>query len=226
MNIAILTANLGGFDKTVPSVAQNPQRDIGDLFQYEFNDENFKPIEGLTPRLQYRIPKMFGYEMLPPETDLEKADIFIWLDASMSLQRTDSVSWLLEQLGDADIAFFEHPWRTSIAEEVDHIEQKLQEGNKYITSRYANGLHKEMHEVVKKDRSYRDNWLFASTAFIYRNTPNVKRMMKEWWFYQSRYYTCDQVSLPYAIYKTSLDINVINENIFKNDYISLVSKHK
>jgi hypothetical protein len=223
MKVAVLTANLGSFDTGIPSKEQILPRDVEAIRYWEFTDTDFPPIEGLSPRLQYRIPKMFGFEMIPDY--MYKPDIIVWHDASMSFQREDSIAWLLEQLGDGDAAFFEHPWRSSIEEEVNHIEQKLQEGNKYITSRYKNGLHKEMYELIKKDYTYRDNWLFASTAFIYRNTPNIKRFMKDWFFYQARYYTCDQVHLPYVMYKNSLDINVINENVFKCPYISLVSKH-
>lgn len=215
MKIAVLTANLGSFDNLIGMMNQNIDADY-----HVFTDTNFPPITGLTPRLQYRIPKLFGWEMVPDY------DIYIWLDGSMSLQYKDSVQWLLEQLGDADMAVFAHPWRWTIEEEVNHIEEKLKEGNKYITSRYQNGLHKEMFEIIKEDKSYLDNMLFASNVFVYRNNEKVQEMMKSWWYYQSRYFTCDQVAMPYVIDKSELDINIIADNVFKTPYVSLVSKHK
>src|ERR1035437_88783 len=100
MRIAILSANLGGFDTT----PQEPvKQDLAVTF-HRFTDKDFPPIIGLSSRFQYRIPKMFGWQMFPGY------DIYIWLDSSMSLQRSDSVQWLLDQLGNADMAFFKHPW--------------------------------------------------------------------------------------------------------------------
>ena len=219
MRIAILTAVLGNFDTLVDPVKQDLPEGVTVDF-HRFTDVDFPPITGLTPRLQYRIPKLFGWQMFPDY------DIYIWLDGSMGLQHKDSLKWMVEQLGDAEIAFFKHPWRNSIQEEVDHIEEKLQEGNKYIVSRYNNGLHKEQLEEIRRDKEYVDDHLFASTAFIYRNTPQVQDMLKTWWFYQSRYYTCDQVCLPWVLDTSGVVVNTINEDIFNCPFISLVSKHK
>jgi len=130
MKILILTANLGDFDKVIESV---PQKINGiDPSFHTVTDKEFPQITGLSSRLQYRIPKMFAWQMYPGY------DMYLWYDASMSFQNQDSVRWFIEQLGSAEIAFFKHPWRATIKEEVDHIEEKLQEGNQYITSRYKN----------------------------------------------------------------------------------------
>lgn len=227
MKIAILSAILGNFDSPVDPVPQDLPEGVEVTF-HRFTDTDFPPITGLTPRFQYRIPKMFGWQMFPGY------DVYIWLDGSMSLTRPDSVKWLLEQLGNTDIAFFKHPWRKTVKEEVDHIEQKLQEGNKYITSRYKNGLHREQ----LNEFTLNDDTLYASTAFIYQYNFKSSTLLQNWWLFQSRYYTCDQVNLPFAIEKTKRDLRFyadelkpltvkkIDEDIFKIPYISLVSKHK
>lgn len=220
MRIAILTANLGNFDTPVDPVKQEIEGH--EVTFYRFTDKNFPPITGLTPRLQYRIPKLFGWQYFP------SADVILWLDGSMSLARPDSLAVLLEKLGMNDMLVFKHPWRKTIEEEVNHIEEKLQEGNRYITSRYKNGLHLQQLGEVKKDENYIDNKLFVSNVFLYRNERQVHRAMDMWWFYQSRYYTCDQVSMPYAIERsrTSLNVKILDDDVFNNEYISLVSKHK
>lgn len=219
MKIAVLTANLGKFDNPIRPAAQ--LLPIGIDFDYHcFTDDDFPPITGLSGRLQYRIPKLFGWEMYP------NYDVYIWLDGSMSLLNEGSIKWFMEQLDTHDMALFRHPWRKTIKEEVQHIDQKLKEGNKYIESRYKNGLHVEQYKEIMKDKTFVDDTLFASTAFVYRNTSRVQEALKMWWYYQSRYFTCDQVVLPYVVKKCNLDINVIQENIFKHTYISLVSAHK
>ena len=142
MKIAILTCILGDFDNPVDPVPQNYPEGVTDIAFHRFTYEDFPPIADLPPRFQYRISKMFGHEMFPGY------DIYIWLDGGMSLQHPDSVQWLLDQLGDYHIAFFKHPWRKNIVEEVEHIEKKLEEGNEYITKRYKGGLHREQLKQI------------------------------------------------------------------------------
>ncbi len=217
MKIAILTANLGNFDTYVPNTIQN----ISCTFHC-FDDNNFKPIIGLTPRLQYRIPKLFGWEMFPGY------DYYIWLDGSFTMQREDSVKWFLDNIKhkNSDMLVFKHPWRNTIQEEVKHIEDYLQKGDKYITPRYKNGLHLEQYTEILKDPNFQDTQLFTSTAFMYKNTRKMHMMMKDWWYYQSRYFTCDQIVLPYVIFKNYVKVQIINQNQYKLPYLSLTSKHK
>lgn len=223
MKIAILSAVLGGNFETSPKdpIIQDLPKGITEIVFHRFTDEDFPPCIGYTPRLQYRIPKLYGWEMFPGY------DIYIWLDGGMSLQRSDSVKWLLEQLGEADAAFFRHPQRTTIKSEVEHIEEKLEQNHWYITPRYKGGLHREfIKNVLDKTPEYKDENLYASTAFIYRNNTTTQNFMKTWWLFQSRYFTCDQVQLPYAAYVSGLRVNKIKENLFKIGYLSLVSHHK
>jgi len=218
MKLAILTANLGNFDTPVDPVSQYLEG-VDSAF-HRFTDENFPPITGLTPRLQYRIPKLFGWQM---ESGY---DVYIWLDGSVSLVHPEAIKWLLDQMRDADCAFFKHPNRNTVKEEVEHVEAYLQKGNEYIVSRYKNGLHKEMYKEILNDSNYTDNVLYASTAFIYRNNERVHDLMDTWWYYQSRYFTVDQIALPYAMYAAKVKVKKIDANVFNNQYIKLVSKHK
>jgi hypothetical protein len=218
--IAILQANLNNFDQPQDPVKQN----IPTTF-HRWTDENFPPITGLTPRLQYRIPKYFGWQMFP---DYE---YYIWLDGGITLLRPDCAEWYLEQLGGNDIAFFAHPQRSSIESEVNYIDDYLQRrkgtkrGQDYIISRYKNGLHKEQLAEIQK-YAYPDNRLFASTVFIYRNNFKVQNFMQEWWAQQARYFTCDQVALPYLLWSYTLKVKTFDEPIYKSGYMSLISHHK
>lgn len=224
MRVAILTANLGKFDEDIESVKQNLSEGVEVVF-YKWTDRNFSPITGLTPRFQYRIPKLFGWQMFPEQELFEEIDIFIWLDGSMSLQHPDSVKWFVEQLGYAnDMLFFKHPWRENIKEEVEHIEEKLQKKSKYLTNRYANGLHLECYKEIIKDKEFQDNKLFASTVFVYKNTKKVQEMLKDWWWWQSRFYSCDQIPLPYVLWKNGVKVKTIDENVFDFKYLTF-TKH-
>lgn len=220
MKLAILSANLNNFDKVVKPVEQDLPHGIDQIDYHCFTDSDFPPITGLTPRLQYRIPKLFGWQMFPGY------DYYIWLDGGCSFLREDCAEYYLKQLGDADFAFFEHPNRSTIRQEVDHIEDHLQKGKPYITSRYKNGLHKEQYADILLDESFVDDKLYASTTFIYRDSEEVRDMMRLWWLHQSRYFTCDQVVLPYVLWKQELVVKSFDQPLYKSGYMSLVSKHK
>lgn len=207
-NTAILTCILGDFDTPVDPVSQS----IPYAF-HRFTDEDFPPVTGLTPRLQYRIPKTHGFEMFPGY------DYYLWLDGAMSLG-IDCLEWYLKELGDGDIAFFKHPDRETIKEEVEHIEEHLKLEKPYISSRYKNGLHRESFNKTGDDR------LFASTVFIYRNTPKVQEALKDWFYEGTRYFTCDQVQLSYILKKHNLNVKVFSEHIYKTKYLNRVSNHK
>lgn len=214
--VAILTCILGDFDTPVDPVKQNIPVDF-----HRWTDSNFPPITGLTPRLQYRIPKLFGWQMLPGY------DYYIWLDGAWSFGREDCAQWYLDQLEGADIAFFKHPSRSSIKEEVDHIEDHLQRGKPYITSRYKNGLHKEALQSIRHEYEfYQDDRLYASTTFIYKNSKEVQNFLKDWWLWQSRYFTCDQVVLPYLLETHRLRVRTFDEHIYKTKYLKEVSRHE
>ena len=219
MKVGILTANLGGFDENFEPVEQNVPNGIEVVF-HKWTDINFPPITGLTPRFQYRIPKLFGWQMFPD------CDFYLWLDGSMSLQHPNCLKWFIGQIEGNDMVLFRHPERSTIKSEVDFIEKKIKEGNKYLLSRYENGLGEECYGEIIKDGEFVDDQLFASTVFVYRNTRKVQKALKDWWFWQSRFWSCDQIPLPYVLWKNKIKIKTINENVFDFKYLTLASKHK
>lgn len=189
---------MGNFDKQIDPVEQSIPFDF-----YRFTDKNFPPrFNSLTPRLQARIPKMFGWQMKPGY------DLYIWIDSSCTLLDRDSVKWFIEKLGDADIALLKHPNRRTIQEEANYLKIRLLKNCPYITPRYKNELiDEQLKEVNPKGQ------LFASTALIYRNNPQVIEAMKEWWYMTSRFHSIDQLSLTHAVSK--LKVNVIKEKYSK-----------
>lgn len=218
IKVAVLTASLGNFDKEVDHIKQNTVGVQVDFHRY--TDKDFPPIIGMMPRMQYRIPKTHGWQMFPGY------DYYLWLDGSLSLQHPDSVMWFLMKCVGHDMVLFRHPWRKTAQEECDHIEEKLLKNDKYITPRYKGGLHKEQLAECFEDPDFVDDRLYTSTAFMYANNEKVREALKFWWYHGSRYFTCDQIVLPYVVWKGQLDVAVIEENQYKIPYVSLTSEHK
>ncbi len=214
--IAVITANLGNFDKIIKPLKQT----INYSF-YRFTDENFPPRYcSMTPRLQARIVKTFSWQMIP------NYDYYIWIDASCIFNREDAVEWLLKKCNNVDMAVFKHPHRNSIQEEADYLKKRLAMKCPYITPRYDNELIDEQLAIIKEDKNYIDNRLFASTIMIYKNNEKVQRMMKEWWYHISRFHSIDQLSLPYVIWQFGININIIQENYLKIPYIKYIRNKK
>jgi len=216
MKIAVITANMGKFENPLPYVKQSFLYDF-----YMFDDENFPPrFQAMTPRLQARIPKMFGWQMVPGY------DYYIWVDASCSLQHQDSVKWFIEQCTGCDLAVFKHPTRNTIQEEADYLRHRVAINCEYILSRYKNELIDDQMTAIREDKEYIDNQLFASTAFVYNNNDRVRNMLIQWWYHTSRFHTVDQLSLPYVLYKSKCTYNVIpvpmKQNVIKSPYVTHV----
>ena len=215
MNVVVMTANLDNFDVTVGHVDQVVGDGVKVRFDY-LDDENFPPrSKAMMPRLQSRIPKMFAWQIDPG------ADYYIWVDSSLAVLHPGTVAWFLEQVKGHDIALFRHPQRKTIREEYDFLKDALASKRKYIVNRYAGELLEEQWNEIQSDASYTDDALYAGTAFIYENNERIHTMMKEWWYHTSRYHCIDQISLPYAIAKTRCRANVIDQNVYDCEYLTV-----
>lgn len=201
----VVSASLGGFD----AQRKHSEQFVECHYQH-FTDENFPPrFNAMTPRLQARIVKMFSWQMAPGYT------YYLWVDSSCRLASNNSVRWFLSQLGDKDIALFKHPHRSTVQEEGDYLKQRLAIGCPYITPRYENELIDEQLAEVSPSAE-----LYASTAFIYRDSPEVRAALKEWWHHTSRFHSIDQLSLPWAI--RDLNVRVIPDSYLKTPYLEYV----
>ena len=218
MKIAVLSANLGNFDTTFPNVEQKLPPDV-EVTYHTWTDKDFKPIAGYTPRFQYRIPKMFGWEMMPG------FDYYLWMDGAMYMTNPNTISDFLSFINNNEFLIFKHPHRKTVESEVKYIEYKLMYRNMYMSRRYQNGLHRENLTMMQQDKGWIDHRLYASTVFMYRNIPRIHDMMKTWWFLQSRYWSCDQIPLPYALWKHEVSVYPIDMNVFSNKYMSVSKKH-
>ena len=214
MKIAVVTANLGNFEQEIHPISQSVPVDV-----FKFNDTNFLPrYNALTPRLQSKIPKMFAWQMCPGY------DYYIWIDGSFAFFNVDSVKWFIEQCEGVDAAFFRHPYRKTIQEESDFVRYRIKVKSRYFRPRYQNELFDGLLAEINQDKTFVDNILFASGFFIYRDCERARNMLKEWWYFTSRYNNLDQLSLPYVIHKTGCIIRIIEEDYNKSPYLTFMRK--
>ena len=215
--IALISANLGKIDSN--DVIKHAPQVLNKDYQLEFislNDRNFYPrINSLHPRLQAKIPKMLVWEVAPDY------DIYIWMDSSIKLIKHDSINWLIEQLNGNYITLFKHNFRSSIRDELEYIKEHYEKHSRYLINRYKNEPLQEQVDLYLSDSSFNDVNLYQGGIFIYdiKNKPELKLFFKDWFYHCARYSIQDQLSLPYLLHKHHINPKIINENIYKSEYI-------
>lgn len=209
--IAILSANLGKFDEPAVHAAQGMDCD-----RFVFDDDNFPPrANAMAPRLQAKIPKMFGWQLVPGY------DYYLWLDGNISLADPDAVKFFYDACQGYDLVVFRHAKRPNIRQEVRYTRKGINQQSSYMVGRYVNELHAQQYGAIQSDKSYVDDLLVNGGAFIYRDTPTVRSMFKEWWYNITRYIVQDQISFPYAIKTNGVKANILPDNIHECKYLSL-----
>lgn len=208
MKIALISANCGGWDDEKRWVDQVIP-DGWELSIHRLNDKNWPMRQrAMTPKMQSTIPKFFGWQMFPG------MDAYIWVDASRTIIRQDFVTWMIGQLGEADMALFLHPQRNTIESEVNYIKHYVSIKSPYLYSRYSEEWIDEQLSVLKSDPLFEDKVLYASTVLAYRPVETVQAATIEWWHHFTRYHIMDQLALPYVVWKHNVKVNPIKADIY------------
>jgi hypothetical protein len=212
--IALISCCCGTLDKNIQY--QHKEQSIPVDFYY-FDDSNFPPRkDALHPRLQGKIPRMFGWDMVPGY------DYYIWADALTILVKETAAEWLLSEIKGYDIAFFRHhDRRTSIKEELNFMLRNMKKSkySKYLNDRYQ---HEPMEAQVHKylsDPGFVDDKLYFTGSFIYKNNRKVREMLSAWFTGNARWSIQDQLSLPYVLFKSECKVKQIDRNALKNEYL-------
>ena len=139
--VALISANIGGLDHEPIHKPQSVSYD-----NHRFTDENF-PLrtKAMTPRLQAKIPKCFGWQLAPGY------DYYLWLDGVFGLDHRDSIKYFLDKCQKHDIVVFRHS-RINIFEEWRYIRRGLWQSS-YIISRYKDEFLKEQYQAIRQDKN-------------------------------------------------------------------------
>lgn len=201
MKVALISANLGDFDNPVVHEPQSVPYD-----HHLFTDENFPPrFKAMTPRLQAKIPKCFGWQMVPGY------DYYLWLDSSHRLSHKDSLKHFLDKCQGHDMVVVHHPKRHSVWEEWRYVRRGMHQ-SLFLQSRYENELLAEQYKEIEEDKDFKDDILLLGGIFMYKNTPKVQAALKEWWYHITRYEIMDQLSYAYVLKKAGLKLNILSDS--------------
>jgi len=140
----------------------------------------------------------------------------IWLDGNISLAVDQS--FLVELLGDYDIALFSHPHRTSVYQEHKEAIKRLPEELKPLMDRQIKDYRSE---------GLPENNLCECGVLIRKESPIVEEFNNRWWAEICKYQHRDQISFPYVWWKMQdrIKIKVLEGNVRSHKYFKY-EEHK
>ncbi len=219
--IAVVTAVAAGKDLLV-----DPEVDVGsaDFIAYSDRPQDHLrvwqvrplPIWSSDPRFAGRrhakLPKVLPQVLLPGY------DFYIWIDGNYTLKASPEA--ICEQVlkdSTADIAVFKHRLRDCVFREAGEV-------LKYQLD-HADRVQRQMAEY-RRQGFQRRSGLFELPAFAMRASPQMLRLSLAWWEQICRFSSRDQLSFPYAVFKTGARVAVIDApSVHDNPYLARLSQH-
>lgn len=187
-----------------------------------------KPDTALHPRLQAKYFKLLSHAIFPggrlalryaPLSFRRRADLSIWIDASLQIGSPTFVRDMRHQLGDGDWAMFLHPWRDCIYDEAS-ASLALP---KYQTLPVLAQVEAYRHLVPPHGGLY-------ACGVIARREPaaeRLKRIHDLWWQENVKWTYQDQLSLPYVLREAgSCEPRHIPGDILANQWFNFIPHEK
>jgi hypothetical protein len=206
MKIAVITANVGGFDipKLIPN--QTLEYDLVRIDDIELEGDN---------RHKAKLPKMQSHRIL------KDYDIHIWIDSSVQVKSENFVKYMVEQLADNDIAIGKHNLRDCAYSEMYYIIREIENGNKYLESRYNKSDLLSVNAFLRSNNFPERMGLWACGIFARYNNDKVNDIFDKWWESECKYLTIDQPMFSY--FAQLMKVNTITWNtLIDNEYFKLI----
>ncbi|WP_372922715.1 glycosyltransferase domain-containing protein [Roseovarius sp.] len=192
---AIYTSVAGGYDNL-----KEPLAELGNFDFYAFSDT---PLEPVTPWEQVpfdeawddpvrtaKKPKILPHLYFP---DYEWS---LWIDANIFMLADLSVFLTTAIEQEATVALFEHPERNTLNGEVTQLCKLRKDEPELIQAQYARYLSEGWDNQLP---------LYECNFIVRRhNDPDVMRAMTLWWNEIEENSRRDQVSFPYAMWKSGI----------------------
>ena len=213
MKIAVITANIGGFDN------ENiiPPQDIA-FDRFYITDSNC-PFPGykIDNRLKAKFFKMLAHKIWPGY------DVFVWIDGNIQVKAGNFISRMIQTLGDGDVVISRHSERSSVYEEADFIHDEIKKGHKYLKVRY-NG------EIIKREvESFGSGLtgLYWCGCFARVNNEKVNKAYDDWFIDNVMWSNFDQTNFVYEVHKHQLKVNPIEwGDYYVNEHYSFTDHKK
>ena len=140
--------------------------------------------------------------------DYVDADIAIWLDSGAVIKSEHFIEWLLDELGDNDLALWAHPERGNIWDEAT---------TSAAIGKYQ-GQHPRQQAQHYLDQDLPDA-LFATGCIVWRRTDQNIALGRSWLAEQVRWSMQDQLSFPYVAWRHGIKPVRLGHNLWRNPHV-------
>jgi len=215
-NIRLITAAFGSGRKELRiNTSLSDTKYAVDIVYYN-NDNTPSRINSLHPRLKGKIPKMMEWLEHPDY------DYYIWVDDAFTIYEgfLENIMQFAEE--DFDLFLFLHTKRTSIQQELNHLNHKLDYSNQYMNDRYLGERMDEQVALYLADSSFSDNQLFFGGCLMYSKKlvqNNNYNLMTDWFLHNTLYSVMDQLSLPYLLHKHKTKYKIYPHVLMRNKFL-------
>lgn len=192
--VALVTSIFGGYDTPCVPVVQDPPCD------YQLITDT-KPIAVAEIPVPWRLRYPAGLDRLEPRHAARYAkftpahvlepvpDIAVWIDGRVVVTSPGFVAWVVEHLGDADIAVWRHEFRSTTQAEADAAATEMP--RKYLVAHLAG--HRSQHVGEPDDQ------LWRLTVMATRLNERTHQMGRQVLAAMETYpRSIDQIEFPYA----------------------------
>jgi hypothetical protein len=198
-SVGIITAIFGNYDFIPPVPTDFDRAVLVSDVPINSNWENIVISPNLPSALAAKIPKF------RPDLFLD-TNACVWIDANCR----DENSWLRKAsdkiLEKSELAFFLHPSRTSVQDEIDASRNKL----KYALIDFESQFNSY------KSQGFKDNaGLYSGGVIVWAKTKRNIILGNEWFTQNCIWNTQDQVSLPFVLFKLGITPTFFEEDIWK-----------
>ena len=213
MNIALITANYGGYMEPQPLphgldvpdfvVTDGPLCTVPGWVTLPC-----VPRPGLHPRKMSRLPKLAPFSFLPSGYDAA-----VWIDASITLTDPEFPIWAVEHLGsNKHLAAARHPDRDCIYTEVEAAAGLTKLAYDAETMR-------AQVDTYQKASHHKHAGLWAMTVLAWRNSLVTESLGLDVWRQVFQWSDLDQLALPFVLphYEgvlADLPLNITNNPYF------------
>lgn len=211
MRVIVYTTNLNNYDSLheTPSKKFNMKDDFDYLYYTDTEAPNgWNKIEMTgDSRKESRYYKINSH-LLPPH------DVSIYVDANLSFLK--GISNFPDFVKDHDVAIAKHGKDRNVYEHVGTCAHNGKDDPERMIRQVAKYIQEGLPEHI----------LTENSIIIRKNNESVKKMNEIWWqeylFGSER----DQLSLPYAIWKSGAKLTLLPFSVRENEYMTGWNTHK
>ena len=223
----IYTAIYGGYD----DLKQPPVQDVPCDYICFTDNKRLKHNSGLWrvviakrppahPRMQAKYFKLMSHLVFPNgKFGFKKYDFTIWIDASIEIKSSAFAREICSYVGTSKWSLLPHPDRDCIYDELDVSVKMPKYDGQPLTEQVA-------FYKAEGHPSHSGLWACGVIVRSAQLPEKLKALNEAWWEENLHWSYQDQLSLPYLLLKNHIKVDVIQRNLWNNEWFKCLGHNR